>query len=51
MVTAQISRRKNADSSETLIRKSDGLTLSYSEPSLTTMLSTRSTIALLFNFK
>ena len=38
MVT-QITRRKNADTSEQLIRKSDGLTLSYSGPNLTTMLS------------
>ena len=39
MVQIQITRRKNADTSEQLIRKSDGLTLSYSEPNLTTMLS------------
>jgi hypothetical protein len=35
----QITRRKNADTTEQLIRKSDGLTLSYSAPNLTTMLS------------
>ena len=38
MVT-QITRKKNADTSEQLIRKSDGLTLAYSGPNLTTMLS------------
>jgi hypothetical protein len=38
MVT-QITRRKNADTSETLIRKSDGSTLPYSAPNLTTILS------------
>jgi hypothetical protein len=35
----QITRRKNVDTSETLIRKSDGLTLAYSAPNLTKMLS------------
>ena len=39
MVTTQITRRKNADTSETLIRKSDGSTLPYSAPNLTTILS------------
>jgi hypothetical protein len=39
MVQTQITRRKNADTSEQLIRKSDGLTLAYSAPNLTTMLS------------
>ena len=39
MVQTQITRRKNADTSEQLIRKSDGLTLTYSAPNLTTMLS------------
>ena len=39
MVQIQITRRKNADTSEQLIRKSDGLTLTYSGPNLTTMLS------------
>jgi hypothetical protein len=38
MVT-QITRRKNADTSETLIGKSDGSTLPYSAPNLTTILS------------
>ena len=38
MVT-QITRRKNADTSEQLIRRSDGSTLPYSGPNLTTMLS------------
>ena len=38
MVQTQITRRKNADTIEQLIRKSDGLTLSYSAPNLTTML-------------
>ena len=39
MVVTQITRRKNADTSEQLIRKSDGLTLAYSAPNLTTILS------------
>ena len=39
MVVTQITRRKNADTSETLIRKSDGSTLPYSAPNLTTILS------------
>ena len=39
MVVTQIIRRKNADTSETLIRKSDGSTLPYSAPNLTTILS------------
>jgi hypothetical protein len=39
MVQTQITRRKNADTSEQLIRKSDGLTLAYSAPNLTTILS------------
>jgi hypothetical protein len=39
MVQIQIIRRKNADTSETLIRKSDGTTLPYSGPNLTTILS------------
>jgi hypothetical protein len=38
MVT-QITRKKNADTSEQLIRKSDGLTLAYSAPNFTTILS------------
>jgi hypothetical protein len=38
MVT-QITRRKNADTTEQLIRKSDGATLAYSAPNLTTILS------------
>jgi hypothetical protein len=38
MVT-QITRRKNADTSETLKKHSDGSTLPYSEANLTTMLS------------
>jgi hypothetical protein len=38
MVT-QITRRKNIDTTEQLIRHSDGLTLAYSGPNLTTMLS------------
>jgi hypothetical protein len=39
MVTTRITRRKNADTSEILIRKLDGLVQSYSAPNLTTMLS------------
>jgi hypothetical protein len=39
LVTTQIIRRKNADSSETLIKHIDGSTLPYSAPNLTTMLS------------
>ena len=39
MVVTQITRRKNADTSEILIRKSDGSTLPYSAPNLTTILS------------
>ena len=39
MVVTQITRRKNVDTSETLIRKSDGSTLPYSAPNLTTILS------------
>jgi hypothetical protein len=39
MVQIQITRRKNADTLEQLIRKSDGLTLAYSAPNLTTILS------------
>jgi len=39
MVTTQITRRKNADTSETLIKQIDGTTLPYSGPNLTTMLS------------
>ncbi|MGA7542701.1 MAG: hypothetical protein WBW34_06525 [Nitrososphaeraceae archaeon] len=38
MVT-QITRRKNADTTETLRKHSDGCTLPYSGPNLTTMLS------------
>jgi formylmethanofuran dehydrogenase subunit E-like metal-binding protein len=39
MVTTQITRRKNADTSETLIKHIDGTTLPYSGANLTTMLS------------
>jgi hypothetical protein len=39
LVTTQITRRKNAYSSETLIKHTDGSTLAYSAPNLTTMLS------------
>ena len=39
MVQTQITRRKNADTSETLKKHSDGSTLPYSGPNLTTMLS------------
>jgi hypothetical protein len=39
MVTTQITRRKNADNSETLIKHIDGTTLPYSAPNLTTILS------------
>lgn len=39
MVTTQITRRKNADTSETLIKHIDGSTAAYSVPNLTTMLS------------
>ena len=39
MVTTQITRRRNADSSETLIKHIDCSTLPYSEANLTTMLS------------
>ena len=39
MVTTQITRRKNADTSETLIKHIDGTTLPYSGPNLTTLLS------------
>ena len=39
MVQIQITRRKNADTSETLKKHSDGSTLPYSGPNLTTMLS------------
>jgi hypothetical protein len=39
MVTTQITRRKNADTTETLIRHKDGTTLPYSGPNLTTLLS------------
>ena len=36
---SQITRIRNKDNSETLKRLSDGLTLAYSGPNLTTMLS------------
>ena len=36
---SQITRIKNKDASETLKRRSDGLTLAYSAPNLTTMLT------------
>jgi hypothetical protein len=39
MVTTQITRRKNADNSETLIKHIDGTTLPYSAPNLTTILT------------
>jgi hypothetical protein len=39
MVQTQITGRKNIDTTEQLIRKSDCLTLAYSWPNLTTMLS------------
>jgi hypothetical protein len=39
MVTTQITRRKNADTSGTLRKHSDGSELPYSAPNLTTMLS------------
>jgi hypothetical protein len=39
MVTTQITRRKNADTSETLRKHTDGSELPYSAPNLTTMLS------------
>ena len=39
MTTTQITRRKNADNSETLIKHIDGTTLPYSGPNLTTLLS------------
>ena len=39
MVQTQITRIRNKDGSETLKRRSDGLTLAYSGPNLTTMLS------------
>jgi hypothetical protein len=39
MVTTQITKRKNADSPETLKKHSDGLVLPYSKENLTTMLS------------
>ena len=39
MVTTQITRRKNTDTSETLIKHIDGTTLPYSGPNLTTLLS------------
>ena len=39
MVQTQITRRKNVDTSETLKKHSDGSTLPYSGPNLTTMLS------------
>ena len=35
---SQITRIRNKDGSETLRRRSDGLTLPYSEPNLTTVL-------------
>ena len=38
-MATQITRRKNADTSETLIKHSDGSTLPYSVANLTTMLS------------
>ena len=39
MVQTQITRIRNKDGSETLKRQSDGLTLAYSGPNLTTMLT------------
>jgi hypothetical protein len=39
LVTTQITRRKNQDTTETLRKHSDGSTLPYSEANLTTMLS------------
>ena len=39
MVTTQITRRRNANGTETLIKHIDGSTLPYSVPNLTTMLS------------
>ena len=39
MVQTQITRIRNKDGSETLKRRSDGLTLAYSGPNLTTMLA------------
>ena len=36
---SQITRIRNKDGSETLKRRSDGLTLPYSAPNLTTMLT------------
>ena len=39
MVITQITRRKNADTSETLRKHSDGSDLPYSGPNLTTMLT------------
>jgi hypothetical protein len=39
MVTTLITRRKNADTSEALIKHIDGTTLPYSGANLTTMLS------------
>jgi hypothetical protein len=39
MVTTQITRIRNSDGSQTLKKHSDGTTMTYSEPNLTTMLS------------
>jgi hypothetical protein len=39
MVQTQITRTRNQDGSQTLRKHSDGSTLSYSGPNLTTMLS------------
>ena len=39
MVQTQITRIRNKDGSETLKKRSDGLTLAYSGPNLTTMLT------------
>ena len=39
MATTQITRRRNADGSQTLKKHIDGSTLPYSGPNLTTMLS------------
>ena len=39
MVQTQITRIRNKDGSETLKRRSDGLTLAYSGPNLTTILT------------
>lgn len=39
MVTTQITRRRNADGSQTLTKHIDGSTLPYSGPNLTTLLA------------